>query len=371
MQRVKNIINKINNEAGFTLVEILVALFILAIIITALASSFVLATRITDENRLEMMAVSLANEAVEEIRSLEFSEIGTLGGDPAGDIPQYRVENINGVEFDIYTMINWEEQEDGFIGGNLSWDYKSIRVTVAPRNLGGIAKTIETLATRESAQPPITGGNIKAYLVRGWNTENPPENIPVSNVKVSLGGGPIPPRVVYSSARGTASFVDLPNGNYQVTADPSALGMIVYPGAGPKWQLNVEEGTTYTDKFELEYPCRLYIAFKNTDGEPLVMNGKVTITAPFVDPESPVGNPEPLIYEIPFTAADLDENGNLRMPVEGLWPVGEGFVGSYSVDVESDYTYKGCYDLSAGEDDEWDGTFDAPGTFKSVVCYFE
>ena len=91
MQRVKNIINKINNEAGFTLVEILVALFILAIIITALASSFVLATRITDENRLEMMAVSLANEAVEEIRSLEFSEIGTLGGDPAGDITQYRV----------------------------------------------------------------------------------------------------------------------------------------------------------------------------------------------------------------------------------------------------------------------------------------
>ena len=158
MQRVKNIINKINNEAGFTLVEILVALFILAIIITALASSFVLATRITAENRLEMMAVSLANEAVEEIRSLEFSEIGTLGGDPAGDIPQYRVENINGVEFGIYTMINWEEQEDGFIDGNLSWDYKSIRVTVAPRNLGALQKPLKPWQLGSPPSRPLPGG---------------------------------------------------------------------------------------------------------------------------------------------------------------------------------------------------------------------
>ncbi len=365
---MKGTAGKLKNQAGLTLVEVLISIFILSIIVTAFCGALVYASRVTKDNRVKNGAVNLANEEIEKIRSMKFADIGNVQGDPSGDIPTERKATVDGITYKVSTLINWEEQGEWTATGNMEWDYKSVRVTVEPVGMDSnpnLTKMLETYITRDSTQPAITGGNLRVGLVRGW-TLDPENKVPVSGVKVNLYKGKTVSRIVHTTSEGVARFIDLDDGDYTVTVDPSSVGMIVNPSQESGWKVSIAGTTTLTELFEVEYPCYLNFILKDLDENPLTINssteGEISLQVPYGDT---------VVKD--FTGSDVNSEGELpKAFISDLWPVGDGYSGQYSIsDVDiPEMFFMGSFEKNGQNETQWTGTFDGPDTYKDIICYF-
>lgn len=362
------------DQSGFTLVEVLVSILILSILVTSFSVTFTLASKVTFENKLKMTAMNLANEAIENIRSKKFADVGTKNtvtgvyGDPKGEIPQSREEEVDGVKYIIKTDIVWEEEGEWEELGNMAWDYKYVKIMVYPKNMEGqanVTKTIETYVTRDSAQPAIPGGNIRTRIVHGWNISSGTK-IPVSNGKMMLTAGPDAPKQVLTNVKGAARFINLTPGNYTVQADVTSLGMIILPGTSQDTR-NISNYSTEVYEFQAEYPCGINLKFKEFDGTIIDsssgISGDVLVITPYGDDINKT-----------FTSGQIDSQGNLPSNfISNLWPVGDsGYAGAYSISniVTDKYFFLGAYETLGGAEVLWDGKYTAPGTSDNVTCYF-
>ena len=73
------------DEAGFTLVEAVVALFILGIIFTALAAAAMGSLRASLSARVEQQAIDFATEALETARAADYGALVHATADLSGD----------------------------------------------------------------------------------------------------------------------------------------------------------------------------------------------------------------------------------------------------------------------------------------------
>lgn len=112
-------------QKGFTLLEIVITLGIMALTVSAIAQLYQTYLRLTADEKFKITATSLANQKIEIIRNLSYSNIGTLGGIPAGTIPQSELVNRNGYDFTVSTEIIYiDDPFDGtFEPGEVSNPY--------------------------------------------------------------------------------------------------------------------------------------------------------------------------------------------------------------------------------------------------------
>ncbi|HHY13460.1 MAG TPA: type II secretion system protein [Thermoanaerobacterales bacterium] len=78
---------QIKNEKGFTLIELILAVAILAIIITPMFGLF---SETFNNNRIakgKTEAVALAQSKIEELKTLDFNELSVMVGNPQEEIP--------------------------------------------------------------------------------------------------------------------------------------------------------------------------------------------------------------------------------------------------------------------------------------------
>jgi prepilin-type N-terminal cleavage/methylation domain-containing protein len=344
----------LKKQHGFTMVELVIALTLLLLVALSFVPMFVYISEGSQNNRARLIALKLASSKIEEIRALPYDKIGTVGGDPAGVIPQEETKTIDNINFTIKTNIWWvDDPYDNDASGYdaLPYDYKRVEVTVKSPSLftGEVVQTanIDTLASMEGEEEAYPGGNIRVIMQRGWQTGSEPE--PVSGAKVELVTGPSAPRTQFTDEFGKFLFAILDKGDYTVKANPPS-GMMIKPGASEQ-EVEVVEATTHTVNFEAEYPCQLEVnLIDETTDELITAGGK-------------------FVLETPFTG-DLIKNftgGILPADLLGdLWPIGAGSFGNaYGIKVFADGYLP--YDLNSDEDpDQWDGKFNQPGETKSI-----
>ena len=121
---------------GFTLIEILIAVFVLAIIVVGLFGFVVLILKSTHEGQRRIIATGLANEKMEMVRNLSYDSVGTVGGIPAGPIVQSEQVSRNGSTYTVNTDIRYiDDPFDGTVTDSppdlLNTDYKQVRVEVS------------------------------------------------------------------------------------------------------------------------------------------------------------------------------------------------------------------------------------------------
>jgi Tfp pilus assembly protein PilV len=105
----KNFINWKNCQKGASLVEVMVAFFIIALIATAVIQTTRISLRALEINKARTIAVSIANEEIEKIRAMDYEDIGLDGGDPSGTLTQY-FTNSDG--YTVYYDITWVNGQD-------------------------------------------------------------------------------------------------------------------------------------------------------------------------------------------------------------------------------------------------------------------
>jgi len=95
-------------QKAFTLIEVLVACFLISIIFIGIFGGFRLAIKVTAQSRAKMGAVYLANQRIEELRNLSFSDIQTGENNIV----------LNGISYNIQTLISdFDDCADGTIEG--------------------------------------------------------------------------------------------------------------------------------------------------------------------------------------------------------------------------------------------------------------
>lgn len=101
---------------GFTLIEIVLGIFIIAFISFFIFNIFQNINRVTLGGRLTLQLLSLLQDEMEKIRVLNYEDIGIQGGWPPGVLPREKIINKNSLEVKInFYVRNIDDSRDGTI----------------------------------------------------------------------------------------------------------------------------------------------------------------------------------------------------------------------------------------------------------------
>jgi prepilin-type N-terminal cleavage/methylation domain-containing protein len=188
-------------DDGFTLIEVLVATTVFAILATAFAFTISGALRSFQASKIRTVAEQTASSALEDARRLSYDDLGTVGGNPPGVLAASRTVTNGGQTLNVATRVSYVNDQVP-TSPETGADYKQIRVIVTSSTLPTLnVQMVTTMAPDE--QPSINEGLVKMQVV------DYALNQPVVGALVSLGAGPSAPRADTTDATGKVSFAAL------------------------------------------------------------------------------------------------------------------------------------------------------------------
>ena len=123
-------------QSGFTLVEAVVGSAVFLVIALAAYQGYATLLKGVELLQVKSDALALADEQIEVVRNLPYASVGTVGGVPAGLIPQTQTLVRDGITFSVGMVIrNVDDPFDGSASGTpqdtAPADYKLAEVSVA------------------------------------------------------------------------------------------------------------------------------------------------------------------------------------------------------------------------------------------------
>lgn len=203
---------------GMSLVDVVVGSALVLIVFAGIFGLLRASLQTTGLARLQASAITVASSQMEYIRSLDYADVGTDGGIPAGTIAQTATTSDGGLTFTIRTYIEYADDPADGSGASdtnhITTDYKHIKVTVsyyantAPRSV-----TLVSNVSPPSIETTTGGGTLQVNVVNAVGT--------------ALAGATV--RIVNAS---TSPDIDL-------TTFSDALGQVILPGAPTSTQYQI------------------------------------------------------------------------------------------------------------------------------------
>jgi photosystem II stability/assembly factor-like uncharacterized protein len=208
-------------EAGFSLIEIVVAVALmamLAITVFQFSNSILVATQ---SSRSALAAVGLIEREVEVVRNLSYADVGVQGGIPSGVLEPSKPVAVGGMAFIVTTTVrNIDDPFDGTIGGtpgDLSpADYKLVELEARCTNCkSNVAYTMTTTAAPKGLETASENG---ALFVQVLNSVAEPVAAAAVHVENNAA---VPPIVIddVTDTNGWLRIIDAPPGAnaYEIT----------------------------------------------------------------------------------------------------------------------------------------------------------
>ncbi|HAV11105.1 MAG TPA: hypothetical protein DCX32_00955 [Candidatus Moranbacteria bacterium] len=200
-----------DKKRGFTIIEALVLLFIFMVIVTTFYRFFASGTYLVLEAKKKLIAVNIANERIEFIRSLPYGEVGTVSGVPLGDIDSLETVTRGNYGFEVLTSIVYHNDEyDGTGTDSEPNDYKKIAVSVKWGE-GAQSQTVSlsSIVAPFGEEVAIAGGILNVSVIDIAGAPVPDVSVNISNLSVSYNQN------VTTNASGGVTLIGLPVSNQQ------------------------------------------------------------------------------------------------------------------------------------------------------------
>jgi len=217
-----------SGSRGVTLIDTVVASGLMLLVFTGIVGVFRLSVDVVSNNKARAGAIALADERMEYIRSLSYSSIGTVGGIPAGTIPQSESVSLNGISYTRRVLIQYGDDPLDGLGASdtnsIPQDYKLAKVEIAWSSRTG-ARSIQ-LVTRieppngiETACPPSAPcGTLTVNVLNAASQPVASAEVHIVNTSTT----PVIDITTFTNTSGVVSFVGAPvASNYQITATKS------------------------------------------------------------------------------------------------------------------------------------------------------
>lgn len=182
------IIGKI--KSGFSLVEILIVIFIISIAFMSFYTVSTVGTKYIIESKNRLAAVALVNEKMEIVRNLAYDKVGIWESvDIPGNILQTENVTANGRSYQVATSVRYfDDPMDGTVesspADSIPNDYKIVRVVVSWNDSNGQLQSVSS--TSRFVPPGLETSVGGSPLSINVNYKNGSDTVPVSQASVHI-----------------------------------------------------------------------------------------------------------------------------------------------------------------------------------------
>ncbi len=312
------------NKKGFTIIEVLIDLFLLATVSMAIAGAFTASFKSMVYAKSKLAAVGLVNEKIEKIRNMPYDDLATEHGLilPHGNILDNESVVRNGSSLNVKTDIQYvDDPFDGNFAGTITgkpkdlypYDYKKVEITVRRQGTTGnrgILASITSNVAAKAAETPSNTGII--YLCIIDSNKNP-----VLGAHVEISNSDLGPDYDIRADTGNDGCIMVPNlppnqhNNYHVAATKEGYSSDqTYPrtAQNPKAEqpdLDVFAQRVTSATLTIDRVSTMEIDFVDSGGVP-IENAPVHIEGN----ELKYNNPDTKIFSQDFTS---DVSGHLSV----------------------------------------------------------
>ena len=188
-------------------VDVIVGSALVLIIFLAFFALLQSSVMVSGVSKAKAGATAVANSQMEYVRSLSYDAVGTVGGIPAGVVPQYATTTLNGLDYVARTFIAYaDDPADGSGGADsngISTDYKQVRVEVTyfVRTEEREVSIISNVAP-PSIETTVGGGTLRTTVVDATG-------LPVSGATVRVVNDETSPTIDVTTFSNISGVVDL------------------------------------------------------------------------------------------------------------------------------------------------------------------
>lgn len=175
---------------GFTLVEVLISVAIFCILTLSIYQISTSIIKGIKFSRDEIVTASLADQYLEIARNLPYSQIGTISGNPNGnlpDLPNALNYNFDGTAYQIYYVVNYfDDPSDGTILAGTDFapnDYKQIKLYIKNTTTGRISSFLTNISPR-GLENLASGGALFIQVIDAVGQPVPEAIINITNTDV-------------------------------------------------------------------------------------------------------------------------------------------------------------------------------------------
>lgn len=193
---------------GLSLIDVVVGTSLIVIIFLGMFAGFRASIGLNALAKARATATALANERIEYMRGLTYEETGTIGGIPAGVIPQIATTTLNGLEYEMRTLVTYiDDAQDGAGASDtngITTDYKKIKVDVS-YSVNEKEYEVSLTSTRapRSLETSVNGGTLKIRAIDA-------SGLPVPSALVRIQNSATNPAIDTTVLADTSGIVFLP-----------------------------------------------------------------------------------------------------------------------------------------------------------------
>ena len=208
---------------GMGLIDVIVGSALVLVMFLALMGVLRASIMLSSLAKANAGADSLASSQMEYLRGLSYDDLGTIGGIPAGMVPQTKITTTDNTKYTITNYIQYVDDPADGLGANdtngIITDYKIGKVTIS-YFAGGKTRKVVLIST--FAPPGIEttngGGTLQINVVNAVGAPVPGATVHIINVNTS-------PTVDLSTFSNTSGTVYLPGAatstSYQIVVTKS------------------------------------------------------------------------------------------------------------------------------------------------------
>ena len=191
---------RMRRQEGFSLIEVLVSIVMLALVAGGLAAGMVAASRQIGGSRVDNAASNVAQGTLDRISASNYDDLGLPAGNPPGTLTPTTTVTRGSVSYRVDTTVTYEDDQAGG-QPRLYANYKRVTVTVTP--LKGI-NPVPTTSTKLFSPPSAGAVRDKATAI--VSVQDSLLGTPIQGASVLVDGSTSSPRTDFTDATGKAVF---------------------------------------------------------------------------------------------------------------------------------------------------------------------